>query len=134
MFICFLVKWQQDEHIGQRIFSIRIKLFELSEEEIITRYRLSSHAILLEEIKNYIESLTQRSHSILAVVKLLAPLQILASGSFQTGIAVLTRWLIHDRKREGSHSIARLQCVTNVESAVKISCGPLLVTTHSGLP
>ena len=59
-----------------------IILFELSDHEIIMRYRLSSHAILqlLEEIKDYIESPTQRSHSIPAVVKLLATLQILASG------------------------------------------------------
>ena len=74
---------------AQRIFGTRITLFELSEQEIITRYRLSSHAILelLEQIKDDIESSTQRSHSIPAVVKLLATLQFLASGSFQSVIA-----------------------------------------------
>ena len=46
--------------------------------------------VILEEIKDNIESPTQRSHYIPAVVKLLATLQILASGSFQTVIAVLT--------------------------------------------
>uniref|UniRef100_A0A8D0CQB1 Putative nuclease HARBI1 n=1 Tax=Sander lucioperca TaxID=283035 RepID=A0A8D0CQB1_SANLU len=74
---------------AENIFATRITLFQLSEHKIIKRYRLSSHAILqlLEEIKEDIESLTQCSHSIPAVVKLLATLQILASGSFQTVIA-----------------------------------------------
>uniref|UniRef100_A0A8C9Z1S6 Putative nuclease HARBI1 n=1 Tax=Sander lucioperca TaxID=283035 RepID=A0A8C9Z1S6_SANLU len=74
---------------AERIFATRITLFQLSEHKIIKRYRLSSHAILqlLEEIKDDIESPTQCSHSIPAVVKLLATLQILASGSFQAVIA-----------------------------------------------
>ena len=65
---------------AQRIFATRITLFQLSEHEIIKQ--LSSHAILqsLEEIKDDIESLTQRSHSIPAAVKLLVTLHILASG------------------------------------------------------
>ena len=73
----------------ERIFPTRITLFQLSEPEIIRRYRLTSHAILqlLNEIRNNIEPPTRRSHSIPSVVKLLATLQILASGSFQTVIA-----------------------------------------------
>ena len=71
------------------IFSTRITLFQLSEPEIIRRYRLTSHAILqlLNQIRDDIEPPTRRSHSIPSVVKLLATLQILASGSFQTVIA-----------------------------------------------
>lgn len=74
---------------AERIFSTRITLFQLSEPEIIRRYRLTSHAILqlLNQISDDIEPPTQRSHSIPSVVKLLATLQILASGSFQTVIA-----------------------------------------------
>ena len=54
-----------------------------------TSFSVTDQAILelLEEIKDEIESPTQRSHPIPAVVKLLATLQISASGSFQTVIA-----------------------------------------------
>ena len=67
----------------------RAEIFQLSEPEIIRRYRLTSHAILqlLNQIRDDIEPPTRRSHSIPSVVKLLATLQILVSGSFQTVIA-----------------------------------------------
>jgi len=65
----------------------------LSENKVIKHYRLSSYPILqlLEEIKDDINSPTERSYSIPEVVKLLATLQLLASGSFQTVIASAVR-------------------------------------------
>ena len=90
--MCYINKWtwtwtwrHRPRRRADRIYATRITLFQLSEEQIIRRYRLSSAAIiqLLDEIKDDLEPLTQRSHSIPAHVKLLATLQILASGSFQ---------------------------------------------------
>ncbi|KAJ8349615.1 hypothetical protein SKAU_G00247450 [Synaphobranchus kaupii] len=73
----------------ERVFRRRISLFDLSDNDIVRRYRLPGHAIiaLLDEIKDDIEPITQRSHAVPGIVKLLSTLQVLASGSFQTPIA-----------------------------------------------
>ncbi|KAJ8339582.1 hypothetical protein SKAU_G00363680 [Synaphobranchus kaupii] len=77
------------QHAQERVFRRRISLFDLSDNDIVRRYRLPGHAIiaLLDEIKDDIEPITQRSHAVPGIVKLLSTLQVLASGSFQTPIA-----------------------------------------------
>ncbi|KAM4795512.1 putative nuclease HARBI1 [Rhinophrynus dorsalis] len=69
-----------------RVFRERTGLEVFTEEEIIQRYRLSRGAImdLYELIKADIDPLTQRSHAIPGMVKLLNCLHFFASGSFQT--------------------------------------------------
>eukprot|EP00079_Xenopus_tropicalis_P014884 XP_004911914.1 PREDICTED: putative nuclease HARBI1 isoform X2 [Xenopus tropicalis] len=69
-----------------RVFRERTGLEVFTEEEIIQRYRLNRSAIneLYELIKGDIDPLTQRSHAIPGMVKLLNCLHFFASGSFQT--------------------------------------------------
>ncbi|XP_018102866.1 putative nuclease HARBI1 [Xenopus laevis] len=69
-----------------RVFRERTGLEVFTEEEIIQRYRLNKSAIneLYELIKGDIDPLTQRSHAIPGMVKLLNCLHFFASGSFQT--------------------------------------------------
>ena len=59
--------------------------------KLSTGYRLSSHIILqlLSDLKDDLEPVTQRSHAIPAVVKLLSILHYLASGSFQGTVAAV---------------------------------------------
>ncbi|KAJ8349392.1 hypothetical protein SKAU_G00245220 [Synaphobranchus kaupii] len=50
----------------ERVFRRRISLFDLSDNDIVRRYRLPGHAIiaLQDEIKDDIEPITQRSHAV----------------------------------------------------------------------
>lgn len=75
----------------ERIFSTRINLFGMPEQQIIQKFRLPSHVILnlLEEIQDDLEPSTRRSHAIPGVSKLLATLHFLSSGSFQSTVATL---------------------------------------------
>uniref|UniRef100_A0A803JI78 Putative nuclease HARBI1 n=1 Tax=Xenopus tropicalis TaxID=8364 RepID=A0A803JI78_XENTR len=58
---------------------------ELSEEEIVRRYRLNRAAIygLYEVLEPYLQPLICRSHAVPGIVKLLCSLHFFATGSFQ---------------------------------------------------
>ncbi|XP_030047265.1 uncharacterized protein LOC115461536 [Microcaecilia unicolor] len=74
----------------QRVFNTRTTLLGLPEEEVVRRYGLSSVAImaLYEDLKDDLDPLTGRSHAIPGLVKLLSAIHFMASGSFQTTVAV----------------------------------------------
>ncbi|NWU57617.1 HARB1 nuclease, partial [Dromas ardeola] len=59
---------------------------DLSEEQVLRRYRLDKAAIagLCRELGGDLESLTGRSHALPVAVKVTSALTFLASGSFQT--------------------------------------------------
>ncbi|XP_053317090.1 putative nuclease HARBI1 [Spea bombifrons] len=69
-----------------RIFRERTGLEGLTDEEVVERYHLPKGAILdlYELIRVDIDPLTQRSHAIPGMVKLLNCLHFFTSGSFQT--------------------------------------------------
>lgn len=74
---------------GERVFRNRITIFNMSEEDIVKRYHLSSKIILdlLQELKPDLEPATSRTHAVPAHVKLLCSLHFLASGSYQSTVA-----------------------------------------------
>lgn len=69
-----------------RIFRERTGMEGLTEEEVVERFRLTKRTIvdLYELIRVDIDPLTQRSHAIPGIVKLLNCLHFFSSGSFQT--------------------------------------------------
>ncbi|XP_040282897.1 putative nuclease HARBI1 [Bufo bufo] len=69
-----------------RIFRERTGMEGLTDEEVMERFRLSKRTIidLYELIRADIDPLTQRSHAIPGIVKLLNCLHFFCSGSFQT--------------------------------------------------
>ena len=81
---------QQSRRRQERIFRVRLTLFEKTEEEIYQQYRLSSNAILdlIATLRPHLESSTLRSNAIPTHVQVLCSLHLLASGSYQNVIAV----------------------------------------------
>lgn len=69
-----------------RIFRERTGMEGLTDEEVFERFRLTKSTIidLYELIRSDIDPLTQRSHAIPGIVKLLNCLHFFSSGSFQT--------------------------------------------------
>ncbi|XP_069829368.1 putative nuclease HARBI1 [Dendropsophus ebraccatus] len=69
-----------------RIFRERTGMEGLTDEEVIERFRLNKRTIidLYELIRTDIDPLTQRSHAIPGIVKLLNCLHFFSTGSFQT--------------------------------------------------
>ncbi|XP_063771012.1 putative nuclease HARBI1 [Pseudophryne corroboree] len=69
-----------------RIFRERTGMEGLTDEEVVERFRLTKSTIidLYELIRVDIDPLTQRSHAIPGIVKLLNCLHFFSSGSFQT--------------------------------------------------
>ena len=69
----------------ERIYPQRISLFGMADVDVYHRYRFSPDAILeiTRALKNDISSPTQRSHAVQPLVKVLATLHFLATGSFQ---------------------------------------------------
>ncbi|XP_056408416.1 putative nuclease HARBI1 isoform X1 [Hyla sarda] len=72
-----------------RISKERLSLDSFTEDEVLQHFRLSKFAIqqLYDEIKENIDSKTQRSNAIRGMTKVIAVLHYLASGSFQYCIA-----------------------------------------------
>lgn len=70
----------------QRVYRARSSFLELSEEQVLRRYRLDKAAIagLCRELGADLQSLTGRSHALPVAVKVTSALTFLASGSFQT--------------------------------------------------
>ncbi|XP_065510202.1 putative nuclease HARBI1 isoform X2 [Caloenas nicobarica] len=68
-----------------RVYRARCSFLDLSEEQVLRRYRLDKAAIaaLCRELGADLESLTGRSHALPVAVKVTAALAFLASGSFQ---------------------------------------------------
>nr|XP_038028189.1 putative nuclease HARBI1 [Anas platyrhynchos] len=69
-----------------RVYRARSSFLDLSEEQVLRRYRLDKAAIagLCRELGADLESLTGRSHALPVAVKVTSALTFLASGSFQT--------------------------------------------------
>ncbi|XP_025977946.2 putative nuclease HARBI1 [Dromaius novaehollandiae] len=69
-----------------RVYRARSSFLDLSEEQVLRRYRLDKAAIagLCSELGSDLESLTGRSHALPVAVKVTSALTFLASGSFQT--------------------------------------------------
>ncbi|KAK4805497.1 hypothetical protein QYF61_005542 [Mycteria americana] len=69
-----------------RVYRARCSFLDLSEEQVLRRYRLDKAAIagLCRELGADLESLTGRSHALPVAVKVTSALTFLASGSFQT--------------------------------------------------
>eukprot|EP00076_Gallus_gallus_P035828 XP_025001366.1 uncharacterized protein LOC101751955 isoform X2 [Gallus gallus] len=69
-----------------RVYRTRSSFLDLTEEQVLRRYRLDKAAIagLCRELGADLESLTGRSHALPVAVKVTSALTFLASGSFQT--------------------------------------------------
>lgn len=69
-----------------RVYRARSSFLDLTEEQVLRRYRLDKAAIagLCSELGSDLESLTGRSHALPVAVKVTSALTFLASGSFQT--------------------------------------------------
>uniref|UniRef100_A0A8C3GMK5 Putative nuclease HARBI1 n=1 Tax=Cairina moschata TaxID=8855 RepID=A0A8C3GMK5_CAIMO len=72
--------------VTHRVYRARSSFLDLSEEQVLRRYRLDKAAIagLCRELGADLESLTGRSHALPVAVKVTSALTFLASGSFQT--------------------------------------------------
>ncbi|KAM4748778.1 LOW QUALITY PROTEIN: putative nuclease HARBI1 [Rhinophrynus dorsalis] len=77
--------------IRPRVFAARADLADLSDRDILKRFRLNQEAImaLYQQMANDLDPLTGRINSIPGLVKLLAFLHFLATGSFQSVSAVV---------------------------------------------
>ncbi|XP_064293514.1 putative nuclease HARBI1 [Phalacrocorax carbo] len=75
-----------------RVYRARCSFLDLSEEQVLRRYRLDKAAIagLCRELGADLESLTGRSHALPVAVKVTSALTFLASGSFQTATRAAT--------------------------------------------
>ncbi|XP_053546063.1 putative nuclease HARBI1 isoform X2 [Bombina bombina] len=73
-----------------RVFFPRTGLDGLTNRDIIQRFRLNREAILsvYQQVSGFLEPLTARSHSIPGMVKLLAILNFLATGCFQSVVGI----------------------------------------------
>ncbi|OXB69498.1 UNVERIFIED_CONTAM: hypothetical protein H355_003583, partial [Colinus virginianus] len=69
-----------------RVYRARSSFLDLSDEQVLRRYRLDKAAIagLCRELGADLESVTGRSHALPVAVKVTSALTFLASGSFQT--------------------------------------------------
>ena len=69
----------------ERIFRVRIDVVAMGESEVYRNYRFSREAILeiTRTLQDDITSKTHRSHAVQPLVKVLATLHFLATGSFQ---------------------------------------------------